>query len=196
MTASHPRLRLVGPDERVEPSRAPESFAVAFRQHYRLVHRMVREFGVEDALAEDVTQEVFMVVLRRWDDYDGTAAFRRWLLGIARRVAADHRRSKRRARARLTRFVPWHRAGDLDEGLAAREAVGVVELFLETLDEPRRLVFVLSDIEGLSAPEISEILGVKLNTVYSRLRAARQRFASFLARQRARERSERGELHG
>jgi len=52
---------------------------------------------------------------------------------------------------------------------------------LERLSEEQRAVFVMADLEELSAPEIAEVLSVNLNTVYSRLRSARREVATFLA---------------
>ena len=63
------------------------------------------------------------------------------------------------------------------EALHRREAEALVESFLATLDEDSRMVFVLVEIEGMTAPEVEVALGVKLNTVYSRLRRARAAFA-------------------
>ncbi len=212
-----PTLRLVADDERpvsaeveredsssVESALVerhdPGSFVDAFRRHYRMVHRMLRQLGVDDAVLDDATQDVFLVVHRRWRDYDGRSAFRYWLLGITRRLASDYRRAARRLRARLDRArieVPPTRPGrhsdpDPELQLGDRQAIALVDEFLVTLDDDRREVFVLADIEGLSAPEIAEALGVKLNTVYSRLRVARQRFEVFLRRQQSRERGSHG----
>ena len=60
--------------------------------------------------------------------------------------------------------------------------------FLDTLDERKRQVFVLSEVGQLAAPEIAEILGVPQNTVYSRLRSARHGFSEHIERQRSRPR--------
>jgi RNA polymerase sigma-70 factor (ECF subfamily) len=65
---------------------------------------------------------------------------------------------------------------DIEDVLSRREAVEAVSNFLDELDEPQRQVFYLADVEGMTAPEISAALGVKLNTVYGRLRLARKRF--------------------
>ena len=78
--------------------------------------------------------------------------------------------------------------GNPFEGTAAAQAARTLDRFLATLDEDRRAVFVLAELEGLSAPEIGEAVGVGINTVYSRLRVARQRFVTFL--------KEQGETHG
>ncbi|HLT37458.1 MAG TPA: sigma-70 family RNA polymerase sigma factor [Enhygromyxa sp.] len=193
--APKPRLRLVGdpagsshsggPSESGELG--PSSFADAFRRHYALVHRMLRVYGVDEALLDDAAQDVFIVVHRRWHDYDGRTAFRSWLVGIVRRVASGYRRAGRRLRGRLERIVPPPSPATVETRLAQREELEWVESFINQLGTRHREVFVLAELEGLTAPEIAETLGIKLNTVYSRLRVARERFRATMARERARE---------
>lgn len=160
---------------------APESviapdFAAAYREHHDFVWRILRYFGVPSAALDDKVQDVFLVAYRRWADLDPTASLRSWLFGIARRVAADLRRSTVRAERRL-QAVPAPTGGPgPDQVLAQAEAAAFVESFLKDLDEDKRTVFMLAEIERLTAPEIAEATGAKLNTVYSRLRAARALF--------------------
>ena len=73
-----------------------------------------------------------------------------------------------------------------DEQLEEAQALRFVELFLQTLDDGRRAVFVLCEIEQMAAPEVAMALGVKLNTIYSRLRLARRDFRRALEAQRRR----------
>ncbi len=168
--------------------------ATVYRQHHDLVWRSVRALGVDAALADDATQDVFMVVHRRIRDYDGRTPVRRWVLGIARNVALKYRERSSRSAARLRSLAgddeaprAQPRVVDLsaEDALARREAAGVVERFVDGLDPDKRAVFVLCEVEGLSAPEVSGVLGIKLNTVYSRLRVARQKFEQAIARHRA-----------
>jgi len=190
-----PRLRLVGapeverPEERADESgaRGPANFAEAFRRHYPLVHRMLRSYGVDEALLDDATQDVFLIVHRRWDDYDGRCAFRSWLIGIARKVASSYRRAGRRLRARLDQLRSPAPAPSIEIRVAQRQELARIEVFIAQLGARHREVFVLADLEGLSAPEIAEIVGIKLNTVYSRLRVARERFRGWIAQERERE---------
>ena len=77
---------------------------------------------------------------------------------------------------------PSNDAMEPDERVARGQAAAFVGRFLDALDPDKRAVFVLIDIEGLTAPEVAELLGLKLNTVYSRLRTVRQRFERALAR--------------
>ncbi len=131
-----------------------------------------------------------MVVHRRLTEFDGRTSVRSWLHGIARRVASDYRRGRRRGGPRL-RVVADANAGqgvDPSQGLEHRaEAADQVETFLATLDQGKRDVFVLAEVEGMSGPEIADVLGINVNTVYARLRAARGRFERAIAQQRARE---------
>ena len=55
----------------------------------------------------------------------------------------------------------------------ARQALGFIDGFLRSMDDDRRDVLILMQLEEMSAPEVAAALGVKLNTVYSRLRSAR-----------------------
>lgn len=186
-----PRLRLVGDTDAArlhESAEAkPSSFADAFRRHYCLVHRMLRVYGIDEALLDDAAQDVFIIVHRRWDDYDGRTAFRSWLLGIVRRVASGYRRAGRRLRSRLERLGAQPTPASVETRFAQREELERVGAFIAQLGTRHREVFVLAELEGLTAPEIAETLGIKLNTVYSRLRVARERFQTAMVRERARD---------
>lgn len=151
-------------------------FAAVFREHHDFVWRLLRHFGVPLAAVDDKVQDVFLVVYRRWADYDPASSMRSWLYGICRRVAADLRRGAARAERRLRAVPDPAPALDPDQAVAQAEAAAFVERFLDTLDHDKREVFMLAEIEYLTAPEIAEATGAKLNTVYSRLRAARALF--------------------
>jgi RNA polymerase sigma-70 factor (ECF subfamily) len=171
----------------VPPSNAPptEPFEALFMSHYAFVCRTLAHFGVETAAVEDVAQEVFLVLHRRLADLDPSRDARSWLWGIARRVAHTHRRGTARARRRHEHAeAPPPRPGP-DHELETRERARIVEAFVVGLPEKLRDVFVLAEIEGMSAPEIGQTLGIKLNTAYSRLRLARERFAGLLEQLRA-----------
>jgi RNA polymerase sigma-70 factor, ECF subfamily len=153
-----------------------------YRAHVDFVWRIVRRLGVPDDVVDDVVHDVFLVVQRRIDDYDPRYSMRSWLVGIARRVSKDYFRGRERRRARL-RLVPQTPVGASPEEVAVRtEAADFVRGFLDTLDLEQRMVFMLTDVEGMSAPEIARALRVKLPTVYSRLRLARQKFERAVAR--------------
>jgi RNA polymerase sigma-70 factor (ECF subfamily) len=155
--------------------------AEVFSEHADFVCRSLRRLGVPAADVDDAAQEVFLVVYRRVSEYEDRGLMRAWLFSISRQVASHHHRAASRAAHRSQRIVVDASAPDLEELVARREAERVVTSFLEALDEPQRLVFYLSDVEGMTAPEVAAALGVNLNTVYGRLRLARKRFERALA---------------
>ena len=158
-------------------------FSVVFREQHDFVWRTLRHFGVDDAHVDDATQDVFVVVHRRLDDFDGRAPLRSWLIGICRRVAQRYRERSAKRNDRIEVVVP---PDDPEHVAQTNEAVEIVEQFLDSLDVDKREVFRMCEIEGMSAPEVADVLGVNLNTVYSRLRLARRRFEDALRRHRAR----------
>lgn len=167
----------------------PPAFDDVYDSNFEFAWRNLRRLGVQEADVDDAVQDVFVVVHRRLTDFEGRSTVKTWLYGIVIRVAADYRRSKKRkgpAEA-LSDSLQDHENDAPDEAAARRQAIGILDRILSELDEDKRETFVLAEIEQLSAPEISEILGLKLNTVYSRLRAARQSFEQALRRFRSQE---------
>lgn len=169
-------------------------FEAIYESHFDFVWRSARRLGLPEAAAEDCVQDVFVVLHRKLAEYDGRTPLRRWVLGITVRVAADHRRRWRRKESAC---VPHESDSSSDLALASlapppneqlekAEALAVLERLLGELEEPKREVLVLAELEEMTAPEIGELLGVNVNTVYARLRAARKDFETAYARHRAR----------
>lgn len=150
-------------------------FAVIFRDHAPRVFRALRRLGVSDADAEDLCQEVFLVVHRKLPEFEGRSSLSTWIYGIAVRVASDHRRRAHVRRERATDEVPDQRtsAPQIEE-LAREQARAMLDAALDTLDDDKRAVFVLFEIEQLPMAEIAEALACPLQTAYSRLYAARK----------------------
>jgi RNA polymerase sigma-70 factor, ECF subfamily len=174
-----------------------DRFSAVYGEHFGFVWRSLRALGVPAAATDDAAQDVFIVVHRRLDDYDARAPMRAWLFGIARNVARRHRERAQPdpGAARREMDPGLHVVGEgraLEDTMQLREAATLVERFLDSLDDDQRAVFVLAQLEGLTAPEIAETLGVNPNTVYSRLRAARVKFERVVARRAAQERRARG----
>ena len=157
------------------------TLAELYRAHAGFVWRVVRRMGISEAAAEDVVQEVFLVVRRRLPDYEGRGAPTSWLYSIARGVAANHRRGEARAQRRLRVVSGPAAAASPEEVVGRADAAQQVRRFLAELDPDQREVFVLADIEGLSGPQIAEALGINVNVGYSRLRLARRKFQRFIA---------------
>jgi RNA polymerase sigma-70 factor (ECF subfamily) len=171
---------------RADPPPALE-FDAVYRAHVGFVWRTMRRLGVAEADLEDAVHEAFLVVHRRLPEFDGRAAITSWLYAVARGVASNRRRTAlRRERREAHADGPEH-AVDPAEQLARARAAEVVERFLTGLSEEQRTVFELFEIEGLRGAEIAEAIGLNINTVFTRLRAARHRFAAFLAEHHARD---------
>lgn len=160
---------------------APASFEQLYEQHVGFVWRSLQRLGVQKASLEDATQDVFVVVHRRLGDLRAEASVKAFLYGIALRVAQAYRRKLRRKGAESLDCDahPASETSPLERAHAAR-ALRVVEEFVASLDEPKRAVFVLAELEQMSAPEIASALELPVNTVYSRLRHAREHFVEYL----------------
>jgi RNA polymerase sigma-70 factor, ECF subfamily len=179
-----PALACPGPvvaEATVQPLRLES----VYREHFKSVWRILRRLGVAPSQLDDAAQDVFLVVFHKLANFDARAPLRSWVFAIAVRVASDYRR-----RALRNRAEPLHEAiPDVAANPALRaelqEDVRLLHELLSELDDKKRTVFVLSELEQLSVPEIAHVLGVNLNTVYSRLRSSKQRFEAALARRRA-----------
>jgi RNA polymerase sigma-70 factor (ECF subfamily) len=127
------------------------------------------------ASVDDAFQDVFVVVHRRLREFDGRHSLRSWLYAIARRVASHYRRARRRAFAceQIEQDLPDRTPGPL-ELAQQRETLNEVEAALAELGPEKRRLLVLADIEQHSVPEIAEMTGTGLSTIYTRLRRARQ----------------------
>ena len=171
--------------------RTVSEFEAIYREHFRFVWRSVRRLGVRGAAVDDVVQEVFLVVHRRMEAFEGRSSAKTWLYGILRRVIADHRRTLRRKPAwseespgQLDRLRDVGSKGP-DASAEEAEQVRLLYRVLDALDDDKREVFILAELEGMTMAEIAEATEVNPNTVSSRLRAARQRFEEALERETA-----------
>lgn len=166
------------------------SFAALYSDHFAFVWRNLRRLGVPEAGLRDAAQDVFLVVHRRLGGFEGRGTPQAWLYSILRRVAADYRRRGRRKD--LTDHEQAEVLVDVSdpgpENQAARgEALELLLMLLGELDEDKRDVLVLVDLEGMTVPEAAEVVSCNLNTAYSRLRAARHEMQAGLERHRSKE---------
>lgn len=161
---------------------AADGFDELYDREFDFVWRSLRRLGVPASSLDDAAQDCFVVVHRRLDSLRPDASVKAWLFAIALRVARNYRRTARR---KPTTSLDTESAESAElgpfESAASAQARRTLQRFLDSLDEDRRAVFVLAELEELSAPDISEALGARVNTVYSRLRTARERFVMFLA---------------
>jgi RNA polymerase sigma-70 factor (ECF subfamily) len=157
-----------------------------FDAHAAYILRSLRHLGVAESDIEDVGQEVFVTVHRRLSSFEGRSKLRTWLYGICLRVASDYRRRahvrRERATADPARDLPEPEERAPDAQVQARAELRAL---LDQLDDDKRAVVVLYEIEGFSMKEVAEILGCPLQTAYSRLHAARDRMVAEYQSKRA-----------
>jgi RNA polymerase sigma-70 factor (ECF subfamily) len=168
------------------------AFDDVYRACFSFVFRNAKRLGVRDGSVDDVVQEVFLVVHRRLGDYDGRAPLKSWVYGILARVVRGQRRTFRRKDRPAS-------SGALDDSslfavdtsepqrlIEQREAARFLFRLLDMLDDDKREVLILAELEQMTVPEIADAIGVNLNTVYSRVKAARKAFIEIHARESAR----------
>lgn len=169
-------------------STATSDFDAVYREHHGFVWRSLRHLGVDQDRIDDALQDTFLVVHRRLAEFEGRAALRTWLFEIARRIAGRYRRTAAREAPRNLEVPEVEGPARLDDDLAKAEAAEILALFLDELDRDKSVVFIMAELEQRRAPEIAETLELNLNTVYARLRAARQQLDRLIIRIQARER--------
>lgn len=153
----------------------PEDALQAYCLEFDYIYRSLQRLGVRAADVEDLAHEIFLVLSRRWRDYDPSRPLRPYLFGIAFRVAARHRR-------RQAREIPGEvpdiadAAADPDQILSVAEARSLVLHALERVALPRRAVFVMHDLDETPMRVVADTLRIPLFTAYSRLRKARKEF--------------------
>jgi RNA polymerase sigma-70 factor (ECF subfamily) len=161
---------------RVTSSSSPPNHALeAYCLEFDYLCRSLQRLGVRQSDIEDLAHEVFLVLSRKWHDYDPSRPLRPYLFGIAFRIASQHRR-------RQLREVPCDvpeiadPQAQPDQALSAAEARALVLNALERIPLGRRAVFVMHDIDETPMRDIAKSLHLPLFTAYSRLRKARIEF--------------------
>jgi RNA polymerase sigma-70 factor (ECF subfamily) len=163
------------------PTDLPHRFRQLFLDEFDFICRSLRRLGVREADVHDVAQELFLAVYRLWPQYDPARSAHAWLFGFAIRLAANYRR------------LGWHRGSALTEnvpaaGMCTEDALSARQMVsrgLEALNLEKRVVLIMHDLEQIPAPEIAFELGVPVNTVYSRLRLARESFRAAIDQEAA-----------
>lgn len=163
------------------------TFEEVFAEHAPFVWRALRRLGVREADVEDVAQEVFLVVHRRLGSFRGQSTVRTWVYGICLRVASEHRRRPHVAREQPTDDPPEGAApAEQDVELDRRRALAWLDGVLDGLDDDKRAVFVLFEIEQIPMVEVAAAAGCPLQTAYARLYAARRHVEAAARREQAR----------
>lgn len=150
------------------------SFEEVFKRQAPHVWRTLRNLGASPTEAEDLSQEVFVVVHRKLAGFEGRSKIETWIYGICLRVMSDWRRRAAR-REQPTEDPAGALAGpDLEAEILRRDRLARLHEALDKLDADKRDVFVLFELEQLSMKEVAAAVGCPLQTAYARLYAARK----------------------
>jgi len=151
------------------------TFREVFDESFPYVWRSLHYLGVPESDLPDASQEVFLVVHRRLSDFEGRSTVRTWIYGICMKVASSQRRRAHVRRETMhstppERVAPASQEREVEHEQRRRLLMQV----LAELDDEKREVFVLFEIEGRPMTEVAEALRCPLRTAYARLYAARE----------------------
>jgi RNA polymerase sigma-70 factor, ECF subfamily len=167
---------------RVDEQDFEGSFELVYRHHFRQVHRWIRRL-VPQADAEDLCQDVFVVVHRQLAEFEGRARISTWLFQITFRVIGAYVRRERTRRVAHA-LLSWAQSNPMhalvDPAVKSEEAAAV-RAALAGLSLKHRSVLVLFELEQWTCQDIALALSVPIETVYSRLHYARKKLADKLA---------------
>jgi RNA polymerase sigma-70 factor (ECF subfamily) len=161
-----------------------DAIAALYSKHSPLVYRFILRLSRDTAIAEEITQEVFLALLRNTERYDSNrASLSTWLCAIGRRQLWRHFE-------RNQRFVPFDSADDHfepvspDDGpseiLSRAEAIAIIREGLDSLPLLLKETIVLCELEELTYQQVALILDIPIGTVRSRLHRARARLTILL----------------
>jgi RNA polymerase sigma-70 factor (ECF subfamily) len=162
-----------------------DAFAALMRRGNQRLFRVARSIVRDESEAEDVLQEAYVTAFAKIAEFRGEASIFTWLTRIVINEARGRLRKRRktvqlseldagRAEAGRVLVFPTACSGDPERNAARAEARRLLERAVDELPEPFRLVFVMRDVEGASIAETSEALGVRRETVKTRLHRARR----------------------
>lgn len=167
-------------------SAARPSFRSMYESEFDYVWNTFGRLGVAERDREDLTQELFVLVHKKLDEYVASRPIRPWLFAFAFRIASDYRRL---ARHRVELFQ--ERTSELpgttisaEETCVQQEGRSLILRAIDLLSTERKPIFIMHELDGIAVPDIADALGIPLNTAYSRLRLARQDFATAISQLR------------
>jgi len=169
--------------------RREEEKVALIRAHLVPVWGFLRRLGLSPEDAEDAAQEVFLTVIKKLAAiFDGQE--KRFLFGVAVRVASHRRRALKSHGSRLVELeVESVESGAIpsDELMERKQALVLLDRALASLDEELRAVFILYELEEMTMQEIANVTETPLGTVSTRLRRAREQFQKATRRLQARQ---------
>ncbi|HET9958870.1 MAG TPA: sigma-70 family RNA polymerase sigma factor [Polyangiaceae bacterium] len=158
----------------------PGALDQLIERHQQKLYRFGMKMCRDPEDAKDVLQDSLLALARSIRDFRGDSSVSTWLYKVARSCCVKKRRSGRSVRtsdslstSSVDSSLEREGSETPDESLAAREIRTVLDQAIATLEPAYREVLVLRDIEGLTAPEVAEVVGLTVEAVKSRLHRAR-----------------------
>ena len=167
------------------------AFSIIVRAYERPIYNYVLRLVGDRALAEDLTQDIFLKIFKSLHTFDRRANFQTWLVSVSRNLCIDHYRSVRKERETIDRDVD---AGELTpaapgqnayQALEQRDRVELLRKAMAELPPTLREAVVKRDIQELSYQEIADQLSLPEGTVKSRINRGRTELARQVQRIRA-----------
>jgi RNA polymerase sigma-70 factor (ECF subfamily) len=194
--ADRSRFLQLDDSELVEQARSGHEFAfrVIMERHNRRLYRVARALLKDETEAEDVVQEAYLRAFTALASFRGEASLATWLTRITVNEALGRKRKERptveidavqEKSAEIIRFPTMNNDIDPERAAAQREIRKLLEASIDRLPEPFRMVFVLRDVEEMSIEETAGFLGIRPETVKTRLHRARRLLRDSLDKQLA-----------
>lgn len=160
----------------------PRALQALFERHQPRIYRFGMKMCRDPEDAKEILQDTLLAAARGIHDFRGDSSISTWLFAVARSFCLKRRRKTKDAPEDLRSLD----AEDAPEGaaiadpsktpeeaLAQRQIERALETAIDALEPAQREVLLLRDVEGLSAPEVAEVLGITVQAVKSRLHRAR-----------------------
>ena len=166
-------------------ARDDTAFRIIMERHNRRLYRIARGILRNDTEAEDVVQEAYVSAFTHLDGFRGDSSLATWLARITMNEALGRLRRERlavdldtfeaqRTEAQIIQFPQTVTSDDPERTMAQREILQLVERATDNLPEIFRIVFITRVIEGMSVEETADLLGLRPETVKTRLHRARR----------------------
>jgi RNA polymerase sigma-70 factor, ECF subfamily len=156
-----------------------------YREQHAFVWRNARRLGCADEWVDDAVQEVFLVAARRLSELSAESNLRGWLFAIVFRVAQRMQRGRARYRTRVQRYAETQADALTPSHEGSSQAARQLRDLLSRLDEAKRVVVILTELEGMTSVEVAAVMSVPQGTVDSRLRAARKQLREMIEHDRS-----------
>ena len=169
-----------------------KTWEALYHEHFDLIYRWIARLVGPGEDIEDLTQEVFLIVRRKYPGFKGESSVTTWLRRIATKVTLQHLRKRRRRRLLREVFSGGPELSPLTptplELLQSKESRELVYRVLERLPAKKRIVLSLYEIEGLSGAEVAQFMDCSIEMVWKHLHNSRKAFLQEVRRMTVRDR--------